>query len=98
MEVSKNFIEMRSESLKNLTSSCGEMLRVNRSIQVEGAFGILKGDRHFDQFLTRGISNVKTELFLLCLGYNINKLHAKTKNNRLGCILHPLKEETKATQ
>jgi transposase len=93
MEVSKNFIKMRNESLENVTSDHGKLLRVNRSIQVEGAFGIMKEDRHFDQFLTRGLPNVKTELFLLCIGYNINKLHAKIQNNRIGCILHPLKEK-----
>jgi hypothetical protein len=71
-------------------------MRVNRSIQVEGAFGIMKEDRHFDQFLTRGLPNVETELFLLCIGYNINKLHAKIQNSRIGCILHPLKEDAKA--
>ena len=96
MEVSKDFIEMRAESLKNVTSGHGKLLRVNRSIQVEGAFGIIKEDRHFDQFLTRGLENVKTELFLLSIGYNMNKLHAKIQNNRVGCILHPSKEETKA--
>jgi len=95
MEVSKNFIKMRAESQKNVTSDHGKLLRVNRSIQVEGAFGIIKEDRHFDQFLTRGLPNVKTEFFLLCIGYNMNKLHAKIQNNRIGCILHPLKEDAK---
>ena len=28
----------------------------------------------------------------LCLGYNINKLHAKIQNGRLGKHLHPIKE------
>ena len=97
MEVSKNFIEMRDESLKNVTSDHGKLLRVNRSIQVEGAFGIMKEDRHFDQFLTRGLLNVKTEFFLLCIGYNMNKLHAKIQNNRIGCILHPLREDANAS-
>ena len=95
MEVSKAFVEMRAESLENVNSEHGKLLRVNRSIQVEGAFGIIKEDRQFDQFLTRGLPNVKTELFLLCIGYNMNKLHAKIQNNRIGCILHPLKEESK---
>jgi transposase len=96
MEVSKAFLEMRAKSLENINSNHGKLLRVNRSIQAEGAFGIIKEDRHFDQFLTRGLPNVKTELFLLCIGYNMNKLHAKIQNNRLGCILHQLKEEAKA--
>jgi len=93
MEVSKAFDEMRAESLKNVTSDHGKLLRINRSIQVEGAFGIIKEDRHFDRFMTRGLPNVKTELFLLCIGYNMNKLHAKIQNNRTGCVLHVPKEE-----
>jgi transposase len=96
MEASKSFLEMRTASLGNITTDEGKLLRVNRSIQVEGAFGILKEDRHFDQFLTRGSPNVKTELLLLCLGYNINKLHTKIQNERVGCVMHPLKENTKA--
>ena len=96
MEVSKPFLEMRTNSLENVNSEQGKLLRINRSIQVEGAFGVIKEDRHFDRFLTRGLPNVKTELFLLCIGYNMNKLNAKIQNNRVGCILHPLKGEAKA--
>lgn len=70
----------------------GVKLRVNRSIQVEGAFGVLKNDYDFNRFLTRGKNNVKTEFLLLYLGYNLNKLHAKIQNDRLGKHLHPIKE------
>jgi len=31
------------------------------------------------------------KILLLCLGYNINKLHAKIQNDRLGNHLFPLK-------
>jgi hypothetical protein len=91
MEVSKTFLAHRAQSLENVNSEHGILLRINRSIQVEGAFGIIKEDRGFDQFLTRGLPNVKTELYLLCIGYNINKLHAKIQNQRTGQPLHPLK-------
>ena len=37
----------------------GFSLRVKRSIQVEGAFGVIKEDHGFRQFLTRGKKNVK---------------------------------------
>jgi len=91
MEVSKTFIAHRQKSLENITTQFGTQLRVNRSIQSEGAFGVLKKDRQFDRFLTRGKPNVTTELLLLCFGYNINKLHAKIQNNRCGMDLHELK-------
>lgn len=65
---------------------------MNRSVQVEGAFGVLKNDYKYKRFLTRGKSSVKTEFLLLVFGYDINKLHAKIQNERLGQQLHPLKE------
>ena len=72
-------------------SEIGTQYRMNRSIQVEGAFGVLKNDYEFQRFLLRGKTKVKLEILLLCLGYNINKLHAKIQNERLGSYLFPLK-------
>jgi transposase len=91
MEVSKTFIAGRQKSLENITTEKGKKLRVNRSIQSEGAFGVLKEDRQFNRFLTRGKQNVKTEILLLCFGYNVNKLHAKIQGGRCGKDLHELK-------
>lgn len=65
---------------------------MNRSIQVEGAFGVLKNDYDFQRFLLRGKTKVKLEILLLCIGYNINKLHAKIQKERLGSHLFPLKK------
>ena len=88
MQVSKTFVEKRQISYENIMTAQGILLRMNRSIQVEGAFGVLKNDYGFNRFLTRGKNNVKTEFLLLCLGYNINKLHAKIQNGRCGKELH----------
>ena len=92
MQVSKTFVEKRNVSFQNIMSETGTLLRVNRSIQVEGAFGVLKNDYNFTRFLTRGKNSVKTEFMLLCFGYNINKLHSKIQSERCGQHLHPLKE------
>ena len=92
MQVSKTFVKKRDISYKNILSEQGVLLRVNRSIQVEGAFGVLKHDYNFTRFLTRGKNSVKTEFILLCFGYNINKLHSKIQSERCGKHLHPLKE------
>lgn len=89
--VSKNFIEHRQISYENIMSETGIKYRMNRSIQVEGAFGVLKNNYDFQRFLLRGKTKVKLEILLLCLGYNINKLHAKIQNDRLGSYLFPLK-------
>ena len=72
----------RKQSLENITSEHGIELRVNRSIQVEGAFGVLKQDYHFRRFLTRGKENVSTEMLLLCFAFNVNKYNHKQRDKR----------------
>ena len=91
LSVSKKFITYRETSLKNLKSDDGIILRVNRSIQVEGAFGVLKQNMGFKRFFSRGLKNVTIEFYLLAFAYNIQKFHQKNQNDRLGHHLHPLK-------
>lgn len=91
LHVSKNFIKYREKSLNNITTPEGKLLRMNRSIQVEGAFGVLKQDYGFRKFLLRGKKNIKVEFLLLCFGYNIKKLFNKTLKNRNGILLHEMK-------
>lgn len=90
LQVARTFQKYRQEAYQNITSPFGILLRMNRSIQVEGAFGVLKEDHGFRRFLMRGKKNVRTEYLLLSLGYNINKLHAKIQNERCQMLLHPL--------
>ena len=90
--VSKSFLEKRQESYENILSEKGILYRMNRSIQVEGAFGVLKNDYEFQRFLLRGKTKVKLEILLLSMGYNLNKLHAKIQNERTGKHLFPVKQ------
>lgn len=90
--ISKSFLEKRQESYENILSGKGILYRMNRSIQVEGAFGVLKNDYGFQRFLLRGKTRVKLEILLLCMGYNLNKLHSKIQNDRTGSHLFPTKE------
>ena len=83
MQVSKKFIEQRKKSLERITSDKGILLRMNRSIQSEGAFGVIKQNYAFRQFLLRGKRKTFTEILLVAMGYNLNKLHAKTEQKRL---------------
>ena len=80
-------------SQKNIETERGIALRINRSIQVEGAFDVLKNDRKFKRFLTRGRTNISTELYLLCLEYNLNKLWAKRNAGRLKTHLFRVQKE-----
>ena len=79
--------EYRPKVLEALTSETGVLLRMNRSIQVEGVFGVLKEDYGFRRFLTRGRVNIETQFFLLAFAFNIEKLSNRTKKGRLGLDL-----------
>lgn len=93
LQISKKFIEQRAQSLKNITTDIGIKLRTNRSIQVEGAFGVIKEDYGFRQFLLRGNTKVRVEVFLVVFAYDINKLHNKIQQNRTGSFLFEKKTE-----
>jgi hypothetical protein len=67
-EVSKAFRRQRQSATERITSQEGMLLRMNRSIQVEGAFAVIKEDYAFRRFLTRGTENVRTEMLLMALG------------------------------
>ena len=83
LRVNKTFQELRKASLENITTEYGIYLRQCRSIQVEGAFGLLKNDFGFRRFLTRGRKNVRTELFFLALAFDLKKLWMKRDKGRL---------------
>lgn len=79
----ETFWEKRRNSLENITSERGIHLRMNRSIQVEGAFGLLKNDFGFRRFLTTGKRNIRIELLFLALGFNLKKRWMKQQKSRL---------------
>ena len=90
LQVSKDFLAFRQAAQQRITTDWGKMLRLNRSIQSEGAFGVLKEDYGFRRFLRRGESNVFTEILLYAMAYNTNKLHNKKMRNQSGCTIHLL--------
>lgn len=90
LRVRKQYKEKRAISEANITTEEGIYLRICRSIQVEGAFGLLKNDFGFRRFLTIGRKNVRTELFLLAMGFNLKKLWKKREAGRLKTHLSAL--------
>ena len=93
LQIKTDLLRLSDRSGQNIESKRGILLRINRSIQVEGAFGVLKSDRRFKRFLTRGRANISTELYLLCMGYNLSKLWAKYNTGRLKTHLFCLQKE-----
>ena len=71
------FQNLRKNAYHNITTEEGKLLRCNRSIQAEGAFGQLKHNRNFKRFLTGGKVKVLAELLFLGLSQNIAHLLAK---------------------
>lgn len=67
----RRFIQQAEE---NLLSPKGIEIRVNRSCQNEGSYGVLKQNMHYIRFRRRSINKVETEYMLTFLGYNIRKL------------------------
>ena len=93
IKVSTELLRLSKQSQENITTPQGILLRINRSIQVEGAFGVLKSDRKFKRFLMRGRTNISTELYLLCLAFDLKKLWAKCNAQRLKTHLFSLQKE-----
>ena len=89
-EVSKRFLRQRQEDLERISSKEGIQLRVNRSIQAEGAFAMMKADMTFRRFLSRGTGNVLVETMLLAMAYNMQKLHCKIQSGRFDQHLFPV--------
>jgi len=75
--VLKGYKELKQKVKDNLSSELGIELRIQRSIQVEGAFGIIKEDMKFRRFSRTMFSGIKLELNLIAIGYNLKKFHNK---------------------
>jgi transposase len=93
IKVSTELLRLSRQSQENIMTPEGILLRINRSIQVEGAFGVLKSDRKFKRFLMRGRTNISTELFLLCMAFDLRKLWSKCNTGRLKTHLFAVQKE-----
>lgn len=61
----------------------GALLCMNRSIQSEGTFGIIKWDRSYKRLFRRGEKAVILELTLISCSFNLYKYHNKKKRPAL---------------
>lgn len=82
IELSKTMRRQKEEATKRVTTDKGILLRMNRSIQVEGVFGVIKQDYGFRRFLTRGKQQNETRLFVFAMAFNIQKLCNRDAKNR----------------
>lgn len=68
---------MHEEVIENLGNIQGALLRMNRSIQSEGTFGIIKQDRFYKRIVRKGMKSVKLEILLVSIDFNLKKYHCK---------------------
>ena len=69
--------KFHNEVKERLTDTRGFLLRRNRAIQAESAFGVIKNNRGYDRIVRRGLDSVKMEVFLVSIGFNLYKYHRK---------------------
>jgi transposase len=82
--LNRELTAMHQEVIKNLESIHGALLCMNRSIQSEGTFGVIKWDRAYKRLFRRGLENVNLELTLIACAFNLYKYH--NKRNRMKMI------------
>ena len=82
VRINRELTSFHGEVISNLESIHGALLCMNRSIQSEGTFGIIKWNRSYKRFFRRGKENVILEFTLISCGYNLYKYHNK-KNRQL---------------
>lgn len=83
ISLNRELTSMHEEVINNLQSVHGSLLCMNRSIQSEGTFGIIKWNRSYKRLFRRGINNVILELTLISCGYNLYKYNNKLKREML---------------
>lgn len=71
------------EVLNNLNSTKGALLRMNRSIQAEGAFGSIKWNRSYIRARRRGLKGLILEISMISCGFNLHKYHLKKQAKAL---------------
>ena len=77
VRINRELTAMHQEVIENLENIQGALLRMNRSIQVEGTFGIMKNDRWYKRIVRRGMESVRLEVFLVSIGQSLYKFHNK---------------------
>lgn len=77
IKLNKELTQYHKEVIDNLNSIQGALLRMNRSIQSEGTFGIMKYDRWYKKTVRKGKTSVELEIYLVSIGHNLYKYHNK---------------------
>ena len=78
IRLNRELTRFHQEVLSNLNCIHGALLRMNRSIQAEGAFGGIKWNRSYTRARRRGLDGLLLETALISCGFNLHKFHLKS--------------------
>jgi transposase len=85
IRMNQELTSLHQEVIENLQSIHGALLCMNRSIEAEGTFGVMKWNRSYKRAFRRGLKNVKMEFLLLACGFNLYKYHnSRMKKRKTG--------------
>ena len=82
IRLNEELTSVHQEVLSNLNSTKGALLRMNRSIQAEGAFGTIKWNRAYTRAKRRGLKGINLEILMICCGFNLHKYHLKSQSQQ----------------
>jgi transposase len=77
IEVNFKLQEYRAKARERLKSEKGLVYRSRRPADVEAVFGMIKQNKNYRKFLTRGLKNIEVETGLIALSHNLAKLALK---------------------
>lgn len=75
ININEELTMYHKEVRENLASERGIQLRINRSIQAEGTFGVIKQDYNFRRLTRVSLNKVNLEFYLIIIGFNLKKYH-----------------------
>ena len=84
INLNEELTSYHKEVIENLATEEGIYLRIQRSIQAEGAFGVIKQDYSYRRITRVSKKKVNLELTLITIGFNMKKYHnIKHRNNTI---------------
>ena len=83
VRLNEELTSFHQEVIENLECVHGALLRMNRSIQAEGTYGVIKWDREYKRVRRRGLKSVIFEFTAVCCGFNLHKYHIKKQKSQL---------------
>lgn len=84
VQINHKLAAYQKKATELITSDLGKEIRVNRSIQAEGAFAQIKSNWAYKRFLRKGMNGIQAEWTLMCMSMNIVHLGYRLARGETG--------------